>query len=159
MYDLHMNSINDRSVENETIIYRTHCHWAILLGPILVVVIGGLALGSRGYHAMILMAFGVLWGICANINLRRSQIILTKSRLIIDVGFPLKRSYDVPLNEISGVDFYQPSLGSMLNFGKLILVFKEKKKLAVRFISSPAEFVKEVQQQIMALRSSSAAEQ
>jgi hypothetical protein len=86
---------------------------------------------------MILMAFGVLWGICANINLRRSQIILTKSRLIIDVGFPLKRSYDVPLNEISVVDFYQPSLGSMLNFGKLILVFKEKKKLAVRFISSP----------------------
>jgi hypothetical protein len=47
MYDLHMNSINDRSAENETIIYRTHCHWAILLGPILVVVIGGLALGSR----------------------------------------------------------------------------------------------------------------
>lgn len=154
-----MNSINDGLVENETIIYRTHCHWAILLGPILLVVIGGLALQSQGYHAMILMAFGVLWGICANINLRRSQIVLTKKRLIVNIGFPLKRSHDIPLNEIAVVDFYQPSLGSMLNFGKLILVFKEKKKLAVRFISSPAEFVKEVQQQIMALRSSSAIEQ
>lgn len=154
-----MNSINNGLVENETVIYRAHCHWAILLGPILLVVIGGLALQSQGYHAMILMAFGVLWGICANINLRRSQIVLTKKRLIINVGFPLKRSHDIPLNEITVVDFYQPSLGSMLNFGKLILVFKEKKKLAVRFISSPAEFVKEVQQQIMALRSSSAIEQ
>ncbi len=154
-----MNSINDRLAENETIIYRAHCHWAILLGPILLVVIGGLALKSQGYHAVILMAFGVLWGICANINLRRSQIVLTKNKLIVNVGFPLKRSHDISLNEIAVVDFYQPSLGSMLNFGKLILVFKEKKKLAVRFISSPAEFVKEVQQQIMALRSSSVVEQ
>lgn len=153
-----MESINDKLTGDEAIIYRAHGHWAILLGPALVVVIGGLALRSQGYHAMVLITFGVLWGICANINLRRSEIGLTGSRLLINVGFPLKRFYDIPLNEIVIIDYYQPSLGSMLNFGKIIIVFKEKKRCIIRFVPGPAELVREVQQQIMALRSSSTAE-
>jgi hypothetical protein len=49
------------------------------------------------------------------------------------------------------IDFYQPSLGSMLNFGKIIINCKGKKHCAVRFVSCPAEFVREVHQQINAL--------
>jgi hypothetical protein len=49
------------------------------------------------------------------------------------------------------IDYYQPSLGSMLNFGKIIVVYGGKKKCAIRLVSSPAEFVREVHQQIAAL--------
>jgi hypothetical protein len=53
------------------------------------------------------------------------------------------------------IDYYQPSLGSMLNFGKIIIVYSGKKRCAIRLVSSPAEFVKEVHQQIIALKPSS----
>jgi uncharacterized membrane protein YdbT with pleckstrin-like domain len=144
-----MNSIDDKLKKDETIIYRAKCHWAVLLGPILIIIIGGLALGSQGYHAMALIAFGLVWGIFSYISLRRSKIELTRSNILINVGFPLKKFYDMPLNEIMSIDFYQPSLGSMLNFGKIIIENKGKKKRAFRFVSCPAEFVKEVQQQIV----------
>ena len=149
-----MNSVDDKLTNNEAFIYRAQYHWAILLGPILVMIIGGLALGSQGYHAMALIAFGLVWGICSYISLCRSEIGLTRSKVLINVGFPMKRSYDIPLGEITVIDFYQPSLGSMLNFGKII-IYKGKKKCAFRFISCPAEFVKEAHQQVVALNPSS----
>ena len=143
-----MDSVDDKVTNNETIVYRTKYHWAVLLGPMLVIIIGGLALKSQGYHAMALIAFGLLWGICSYIGLRRSEIVLTQNRILINVGSLLKKSYDIPLNEIMVIDYYQPSLGAMLNFGKIIIAYKGKKKCAIRLVSSPAEFVKEAHQQI-----------
>jgi hypothetical protein len=146
-----MNSIDNKLAKDETIIYRAKYHWAMLLGPILVIFIGGLALKSQGYHAMVLIAFGLIWGVFSYISLRRSEIELTQTRVLINVGFPLKKYYDIPLNEITFVDYYQPSLGSMLNFGKIIIAYQAKKKCAFRLVSEPAEFVRAVQQQIGAL--------
>lgn len=150
-----MNSVDDKSTNKEAFIYRAQYHWAILLGPILVMIIGGLALGSQGYHAMALIAFGFVWGICSYISLCRSEIGWTRSRVLIHVGFPMKRSYGIPLGEITVIDFYQPSLGSMLNFGKIIIVYQGKKKSTFRFVSCPAEFVRETHQQIVTLNPSS----
>ncbi len=146
-----MNLIDGKVSDKEDVIYRAKYHWAILLGPILVVILGGLALGSQGYHAAALVAFGLIWGICSYISLQRSEIKLTRNKILINVGFPLKRSYEIDLGKITLVDYYQPSLGSMLNFGKIIIVYNGKKKSAIRLVSYPAEFVREVQQQIVAL--------
>ena len=152
-----MNSTDDKPTRNESIVYRAQLHWAILLGPILVILIGGLALKSQGYHAMILIAFGLIWGILSYINLERSEIGLTRDKVIVNTGFPLKKSFDILLDEIIFVDYYQPTLGSMLNFGKILVMDKRKKKYAFRFVAGPAEFVKEVHHQITALSASSTA--
>lgn len=150
-----MNSIDDKLMENETIVYRAKCHWAILLGPILIIIIGGLVLKSQVYHAMALITFGIIWGIFSYIKLNKSEIGLTRSKVLINVGFPLKKPFDIALNEIIFIDYYQPSLGSMLDFGKILVMDKRKKKYAFRLIAGPAEFVKEVHHQITALSLSS----
>ena len=153
-----MNSIDDKLTKNETIIYRAKYHWAVLLGPVLVILIGELAVRSQGYHAMALIAFGLIWGIFSYINYHRSAIGLTNNKIVINMGFPLIKSYDIPLREIIFIDYYQPSLGSMLNFGKIMIVSNKKKKCSFRLVSAPAEFVKEVHRQITAMSPSSTAE-
>jgi hypothetical protein len=130
-----MNLIDDKLSGDEKIVYRARHHWAILLGPNLVIIIGGLALGSQGYHALAVIAFGLIWGICSYISFRRSEIGLTGTRMLIDVGFPLKKSYEIAL----------------LDFGKIIIIDKGKKRRAFRLISHPAEFVRVVHQLIGAL--------
>jgi hypothetical protein len=144
-----MHSIDSKLTKDETIIYRTKCHWAIFLGPILVIIIGGLALRSQGIHAMALMAFGFVWGIFSYISLHGSEIGFTGKRVLINAGFPLLKSFDIPLNKISAIDSYQPSLGSMIDFGKIMIVYGGQSRCIIRFVSSPAEFVTEVRQQIV----------
>jgi hypothetical protein len=150
-----MNSDDNQLTKNETVIFRTKCHWAMLLGPMLVVFIGALALGSQEYHAMALIAFGLIWGSFAYTGLRKSELKLTQNRVLINAGVPLLKLYDIPLNKIVSVDFYQPSLGSMLDFGKIMIIHNERNKCVIRFVSSPAEFVTRVKQQIIALQPSS----
>jgi hypothetical protein len=74
---------------------------------------------------------------------------------LINAGFPLLKSYDIPLNKISAIDFYQPSLGSMLDFGKIAIVYGGRSRCIIRFVSSSAKFVTEVRQQIVSLNPTS----
>ncbi len=150
-----MNSIDSKLTKDERIIYRTKCHWAMFLGPMMVIFIGGLSLQAQGIHAMALMAFGLVWGIFSYVSLYGSELGLTRTRVLINAGFPLLKSYDIPLNKISAIDYYQPTLGSVLNFGKIIIVYEGRSKCRIRFVSAPAEFVTEVRQQIISLNPSS----
>jgi hypothetical protein len=150
-----MNSVDSKLTKDETIIYRTKCHWAMFLGPMLVIIIGALALKSQGIHAMALIAFGLVWGIFSYVSLLRSEIGLTGKRVLINAGFPLLKSYDIPLNAITAIDFYQPSLGAMIDFGKITIVYDRGSRCIIRFVSSSAKFVTEVRQQIVSLNPSS----
>ncbi|MBN2403885.1 MAG: PH domain-containing protein [Spirochaetes bacterium] len=147
-----MKKVNNILKDNERIIYRARLHWGMLLGPIIVVFFGYLMIGSKGPQVIAVFAFGLIWGLFAYINLHISEIVLTDNRLLINVGFPIKKFFDIPLIDITHFDFYQPSLGTMLNFGKIILVKKDKKKKAFRFIDSPAVLVQEVHKQAMVVR-------
>ena len=149
-----MDSIEDRLGKDERIVYRTHGHWAITLGPMLVIIIGGLALRSQGFPAMVLMLFGLVWGTLSYISLQRSHIGLTDERLLINAGFPFPKPHDIPLHDIAAIDYHQPSLGSMLNFGKIIVVSPGQSRYIVRFVSSPVELVTNTRQQISAARAS-----
>jgi hypothetical protein len=150
-----MNSIDSKLTKDETIVYRTKCHRAMLFGPILLIIMGGLAFKSQGFPAIVLMAFGLVWGIFSYVSLRGSGIGLTRKRVLINAGFLTLKAYDIPLNEIVAIDYYQPSLGSMLDFGKIIIVHNRQSRCIIRFVSSPAEFVTKVRQQIISLNPSS----
>jgi len=131
-----MDSIDSRLTTDETIVYRTTCHWAMFLGPALVIIIGGLALKTQGFSAIVLTAFGFVWGTFSYLSLRGSDIVLTRKKVLINAGFPLPRLYDIPLGEIVAVDYYQPTLGSMLNFGKIIIVRNKQRKCVIRLKGS-----------------------
>jgi hypothetical protein len=136
----------------DKVIYRTGLHWAILLGPAMVIFLGLLILKSKGPQAIVVISFGAVWGLSSVISLRQSQILLTADRLSLQVGFPLKKSYSLPLEEISQMHFYQPTLGALLDFGKIILVQRTMKRNSFRFVSHPAVLVNEVQEAILLLR-------
>lgn len=142
---------NDNDLaENQRIIYHARRHWAVLLGPLFFIFIGWLTLKSKVPQSIALSAFGFIWGMFSYFQLRNFDIVLTNNQLFIQVGFPLKSSYPIPLNTITLVDFYQPSLGAILNFGKIIIIHGGTKKNVFRFIARPAEFIKEVQETIIA---------
>jgi hypothetical protein len=149
-----MKSIDNTLTKDETIIYRTKCHYAILCAPILLVFIGALALKSQGFHAIALMALGLLWGIFSYLSFRKSEIGLTQRRVLMNAGFPLMKSSDIPLNKIVAIDFFQPALGAMLGFGKLAIVRDGQSRCVIRFVSSPADFVTQVRKQITGLNPS-----
>ncbi len=130
-------------------------HWAVFLGPALVFIFGGLSLQSKGTAALVFMAIGALWGAISYMTYQRSAITLSSDRIHIRTGFLLRRNYDVLLKDISFVDLYQPSLGAMLNFGKLIIIHGKRIRTIVRMVDAPLEFVMELKRRLGSIHNQS----
>jgi hypothetical protein len=135
-------------LENERVVYQTRLHWVVFLGPAALIIFGGLSLPAKGLPALVLIALGFAWGILSYIKFCYSLIHITDKRVLIRVGFLVRKPYTISLTDISYVDFYQPSLGAMLNFGKITIIHGEKFKSVFRMVSSPREFVAAVNAQI-----------
>jgi hypothetical protein len=139
---------NTELLENEWIVYQTRLHWVLFLGPIMLIIVGGLSFPAKGLSALVLAGIGIAWGAISYIKFNYSYIRVTNKRVLIRVGFLVRQPYSISLSDISYVDFYQPSLGSMLNFGKITIIHGKKFKSVFRMVSSPGELVTAVRGQL-----------
>ncbi len=139
---------NTELLENEWIVYQTRLHWVLFLGPIMLIIVGGLSFPAKGLSALVLAGIGIAWGVISYIRFNYSYIRVTNKRVLIRVGFLVRQPYSISLSDISYVDFYQPSLGSMLNFGKITIIHGTKFKSVFRMVSSPGELVTAVRGQL-----------
>ena len=135
-------------LENERIVYQVRLHWVLFLGPLMLIIIGGLSFPAKGLSALAIAGIGIAWGVISYIKFNYSYIRVTDKRVLIRVGFLVRQPYSISLSDISYVDFYQPSLGSMLNFGKITIVHGTKFKSVFRMVSSPGELVTAVRGQL-----------
>jgi membrane protein YdbS with pleckstrin-like domain len=147
-----MTDVNEDLLENERVVYQTRLHWTLLLGPAMLIILGGLSFPAKGSKALVLVAIGVVWGILSYIKLNHSLIRVTNQRVIIRASLLTRRPYIISLADISFIDTYQPSLGAMLNFGKITIIHGAKFKSVFRLVSSPNEFAAAVRGQIAATR-------
>lgn len=146
-----MRTIEKELKEDESLIYRCGLHWAIFTGPGMVIMLAGLSIPSKGLSALGILMVGLLWGVFSTISFQRSWLCITDKRVLINVGFPLKRFYEIPLLSIQNVDTYQPSLGAILNFGKVLIV-KDRKVYSFRLVQAPVEFKERVIRQVILAR-------
>jgi membrane protein YdbS with pleckstrin-like domain len=149
-----MTDVNDDLLENERVVYQTRLHWTLLLGPAMLIILGGLWFSTKGWKALVVLAIGLAWGIISYVKFNNSLIRVTNQRVIIRASFLIRKPYIISLADISLIDTYQPSLGAMLNFGKITIIHGAKFKSIFRMVSSPNEFAAAVRGQIAATRKS-----
>lgn len=135
--------------EAERIVYRTTVHWAALLGPGMLLVLGGLTLRAKPVAALVMIGLAIIWGIFSIHNLRASEFAVHASKLTIRIGFPFKRFYEFPYSQLAGADFHQPALGVILNFGKIMLILPNRKVVVFRLVARPNEFIERLREEII----------
>lgn len=141
------NSVTDsqESWEGEATICEGRLHWAIFLGPALLILFGGLSVPAKGTPALGLVGMGLAWMVLSYRRWSSSSIRVTDRRIVICTSFLSKRFSSVPIGEISNVDVYRPSLGAILNFGKITIIQGGKTKIVVRMVASPDEVITALQ--------------
>ncbi len=122
--------------EDERVLYRTRLHWAIILGPALLMILSGISIPRSGLNGVLLLAFGTMWGVFSSISYEKSEFLVTARRVLIRPGFPWRKPYDLLLSEIEEVNVYQPSLGKMLNFGKITIRTRSGRRV-FRLVADP----------------------
>jgi len=134
--------------ENERVIYHARLHWALFLGPAMLLLFGGLSIPTKGHAAAIMSGLGLLWGILSYKTFSDSSIRLTDKRILVRVGTVIRKIYGIALTDIAFVDLRQPSLGVILNFGNVTIIHGQKFKSSFKMVASPAELATKIKEQM-----------
>lgn len=135
--------------QDEKVLYRTSLHWAALFGPAMLFIIGGISVRAHMVPGLVMLILGIIWGTLSLKNLRLSEFVLTGSKLIIRIGFPLKRFYELPYTTLAGADFVKPALGVFMGFGKIMILRKNNQTIVFRLVAKPDDLVEKLKKEII----------
>lgn len=127
------NSVN-------TVIYQARLHWILFIWPV-VLMIFGLYIGFKFaplYKAgMGLVAVAIFWEVVVLLTYQCSYLIIKRKQVILCTGIFVRQTLDIALNKIESVDIRQSVLGSIFQYGSLIITGTGGTKQYINYLDKP----------------------
>lgn len=131
-----MNAAEDAGA-GEPVLYSAKRHWAVFFPPFVLLIFAGLSVPSKGLNAWIIIGISLVWIVLTSISYQTSEFRLTKSRILVTVSLPRKKTSFIPLSGVMAVDVYQPALGKLLDFGRVRLRLTDGSIRYLKMVNGP----------------------
>jgi len=128
----------------------------IFLRPVLIFIVA-LFFKVGGDYAFIrglLIFLAIIAGISQIIMFITSEFIITNKRVIVKIGLIRRKSIEVLLNKVEGIQVNQGILARILGYGTITVGGTGGTKDPFKNIRSPIEFRKKAQEQIASIQDS-----
>ncbi|MFC1617278.1 PH domain-containing protein [Candidatus Margulisiibacteriota bacterium] len=146
-----MGYIDNNLMNDEQIYYRAKLHWAIFITPIIFFLFGIMLFGNN-QNSNSAMNFFILISIIlfvrALLNYTSSEFCITNKRIIMKVGFIRRKTIEIVLNKVEGIQANQGIFGRILNYGSIIISGSGGLKSPFHKILAPIKFRNAAQEQI-----------
>ena len=160
-----MGYIEKNLVSGESLIYRTGCHWIVMLWPLL----GGIILGGFGFAlfaggwlatrkgasyqgAIVEGAFALIGSIVliggGIIRRAATEVAVSNRRVLIKTGLFSRRSVEVLLPKVESIGVDETLVGRILGYGSVLVRGTGGTFETFDKIRQPNEFRRQVQGQI-----------
>lgn len=156
--------IEQNLVPGETVLYKTHLHWIVLVPPLIVsAILGiiGLAFFVGGYKASSkdvsygMILFGALLLATAAISvttglLRKNatEVAVSNRRVLIKTGLISRKTIEVTLSKVESVGVSESAFGRILGYGDVIVRGTGGTTESFARIANPEELSRQVQGQL-----------
>lgn len=151
-----MSYIDRNLIPGETLLYRAGLHWIVLVVPGAIAAICallGLVVilnGGDGAVAAFLLAFAAALAGFAWLRRQSVEMGVTNKRVLTKSGILSRHTLELLLTKVESIGLEEALIGRMLGYGTVVV--KGTGGTPERFLSiaQPAEFRRQVQQQIEA---------
>ncbi len=137
---------------DERIVFHTKEHWAILIGPFLLLIASGLLIPAKGLYALALFCFAALLILLLFVRYQRSALIITDRSLFIRTWFLRQSERRIPLTSLVNGSVQMPALGKLLDFGKVRIIRTGGRNILFRFLASPMLFLEHLHEEVTRVR-------
>ena len=108
----------------DTLSYQTRLHWIMFIKPLIFLIVP-LIFSYVGVHVwQLYLIFGgisLAWLCIEWFRYYFTLLDINPKRVMIQSGFLVQQTLDLPLNRIECVDLKQSILGTILNYGDLVI--------------------------------------
>jgi hypothetical protein len=122
---------------DEPVLHSARRHWAVFFPPFVLLIFAGLSVPSKGTNAWIIIGISLVWIVLTSISYQASEIRLTRTKILVTVGLPRRKTSFILLSTIGVADVYQPALGKLLDFGRVRLRLMDGSTRYLRMINAP----------------------
>jgi uncharacterized membrane protein YdbT with pleckstrin-like domain len=150
-----MSYVEKNLISGEKLIYRTGIHWIVLFWPFVVaLLLVAAGVGVYLYRndfvwgTAALVAIAAIVAVVAWIRRGSTEMAVTNRRVIIKTGIASRRSLEIMLPKVESIGIDETAGGRLLGYGTLTIHGTGGTPEPFRLIAHPAEFRRQVQEQI-----------
>jgi uncharacterized membrane protein YdbT with pleckstrin-like domain len=140
------NYVERTLLPGEQIVASARPHWAMFVGPGLVVGFGLLVSKAGG----IFIVAGIVWAIFRYLVFNGTELAVTNKRVVAKSGIVRRNVVDVALTKVEGITYHQGIMGRMFGYGSILVRGTGVGQVPIPFIAEPELFKHEVGQLLYA---------
>lgn len=122
------------------VVYQARLHWILFLGPVLLI-LAAWALSHYGQApyqlGFALAVIAIIWEIIIWLTYHYSFLNVKKNRVVLRSGILVRQTIDIPMNKIESIDIRQSILGSILQYGSLVITGTGGTRQFFNFLDKP----------------------
>lgn len=143
-----MDYIDENLLTGEDVVYRAKLHPIIFAPGTSVVLLGIIIALASSYQSigLVVGVIGVLMGAAELVRYNYSEFAVTNRRVIAKFGAFNRRSLELQLSKIEGIDVHQTPLGQIFDYGTIGVRGIGGTEELFPAISAPLELRKRIQE-------------
>lgn len=125
---------------DNAVVYQARLHWIIFTGPLLMLMFALLLMIYSTLPSIPLWALAgmaLLWGGITGLTYHYSYLDVKKKRVVMCSGFIVRQTVDIPLAKIESIDIRQSILGSIFQYGSLLITGTGGTRQYMHLLSKP----------------------
>ena len=127
-------------IDQKDIIYQARLHWVLFVPPAILFLVTfylGLQYEQFRTPSFILALVGIFWEAIIWMSYQFTLLIIKKKQVILCTGVLVRQTLDIPLNKIESIDIRQSVMGSLFQYGSLVITGTGGSRQYVNFLSHP----------------------
>ena len=138
-----MNESNTQQTSpltENTIVYQAHLHWIIFVWPVLLLcgtVYVAIVFEQLRIPAYVFSCCALLWGLLTGLTYLSSYLIIKNKQVVLCTGILVRQTIDISMNKIESVDIRQSILGSIFNYGALMVTGTGGSRQLINYLDKP----------------------
>jgi uncharacterized membrane protein YdbT with pleckstrin-like domain len=137
-----MSYVEQTLMPGENIVSQATLHWAMFIAPIIVCVVGLLAMSGNG--GPILLILGVVWLGWRFLVFQSTELAVTNRRVLAKSGIVRRHCIDVQNSKVEGLTYNQGLIGRLFGYGSIFVRGTGIGMVPIPYVAAPEAFKRDV---------------
>ena len=130
-------------------IYMAKLHWILFVWPAMLIIVSiyiAINYAPLQKPALITTLLAIFWEFVVWLTYQCSYLIIKKKQVILCTGIFVRQTLDISLSKIESVDIRQSILGSILQYGSLVITGTGGTRQYINFLDKPLTCRRHIEQ-------------
>lgn len=122
------------------VIYKAKLHWILFFWPVAsacIAMLIGIEFPQLKELALLFLFFSLIWIAMTWVNYHFSSLTIKKKQVILRTGMLVRQTIDIPLAKIETIDIRQSVVGSLFQYGTLMITGTGGSRQMMGFLDKP----------------------